>query len=247
MKFNLDIDDFIDPCTCNAWVATAVVGSALIGGAATVYSANEAAKAQENAANTAANTNLYMYNQTRTDLLPYSIGGQDALTKLQNANYYTDPIVMDQAALEKTPGYQFTKTQGLKAVQNSAAARGLGNSGAALKGAANFVTGLADNTYQTQFNLANINQTNAYSRLKSVLDTGESAAAKTGAAGVYAATNAGNAQIGAGNAAAAGYNATGGAINNAANNIGGYFAYKGLYGGGGDGGASLLNSQPLNI
>lgn len=59
-----------------------------------------------------------------------------------------------QAELEATPGYQFAKSQGLQATQNSAAARGLGVSGAALKGAATFATGLADNTYGAQFTRA---------------------------------------------------------------------------------------------
>jgi hypothetical protein len=61
------------------------------------------------------------------------------------------PAMMTQEQLEKTPGYQFTLAQGLKATQNAAAARGLGISGAALKGAADYATGLADKTYQNQF------------------------------------------------------------------------------------------------
>ena len=61
------------------------------------------------------------------------------------------PGGMSQAELEQTPGYQFTRDQGLQAVQNSAAARGLGVSGAALKGAATYATGLADQTYKDQF------------------------------------------------------------------------------------------------
>lgn len=61
------------------------------------------------------------------------------------------PNQMTQAELEATPGYQFSLNQGLRAAQNSAAARGLGVSGAALAGAAKFATGLADNTYQNQF------------------------------------------------------------------------------------------------
>jgi hypothetical protein len=92
----------------------------------------------------------------------------------------TAPINMTQAQLEQTPGWQFTNYQGQKAVQNAASARGLGVSGAALKGAANFATGLADQTYKTQFDIANTNQTNAYNRLKSLVDVGENASAQTG-------------------------------------------------------------------
>lgn len=215
-----------------AWVATAVIGGALVGAGATIYASGKASDAQRDAANTAASTSMGQYNQTRADLLPYNTAGQDALKQLQDANYYADPIVMNQAELEKTPGYQFNLTQGLKAVQNAAAARGLGVSGAALKGASAFATSLADNTYQNQFNNANINKTNAYNRLQTIVSGGQNAAAQTGNAGTAAANTAVAAQIGAGNAAAAGWNAAGGAINNAANNIGGYYAYKGLYGSG---------------
>lgn len=215
-----------------AWVATAIVGSAVVGAVATGYSANKAASAQKEAAQTAADTQMGMYDKTREDLSPYRVIGQDAAGKLTTRlSDLTAPIVMDQAALEKTPGYQFNLTQGQKGVYNSAAARGLGSSGAALKGAATFATGLADSTYQQQFQNAQTNQANAFNRLKALVNTGQNAATQTGSAGTAAATGAANAQIGAGNAAAAGYNATGAAISNAANNIGGYAAYKGIYGG----------------
>ena len=64
---------------------------------------------------------------------------------------YDTTTNLSQSQLEATPGYQFTEAQGLKGVQNSAAARGLGVSGAALKGAATYSTGLADSTYQQQY------------------------------------------------------------------------------------------------
>ena len=219
-----------------AWVATAIIGAGVVGAASTAYAANKASQAQVGAANTAANTALTMYNTTRGDLTPYrdigNVASKDLTSRLDEL---TSPIVMDQATLEKTPGYQFNLTQGLKSVQNSAAARGLGTSGAALKGAATFATGLADNTYQQQFQNAITNQANAYNRLKGLVDTGASAAAQTGSAGTSAANTASGAQIGAGNAQAAGINATGGAVSNLANNIAGYAAYKGLYGNSGSG------------
>jgi hypothetical protein len=219
-----------------AWVATAIIGGSLIGAGATAYSASKAADAQTNAAQTAANTSLSMYNTTRGDLAPYRQIGQTASDQLTSRlSDLTSPITMDESTLRNTPGYQFNLTQGLKAAQNSAAARGLGTSGAALKGASTFATGLADSTYQNQFNNAVTNQTNAYNRLKGLVDTGENAAAQTGSAGTAAANTAAGAQIGAGNAQAAGYNAIGSSIAGVANNIGGYAAYKGLYSGGSSG------------
>lgn len=213
-------------------VAVAILGASAVGAAATAYSAHTAANAQTAAAGQAANTVLSMYNTTRGDLGTYRDIGNVAAGDLTNRlGELTSPITMDQATLEKTPGYQFNLTQGLKAVQNSASFRGLGVSGAALKGAAAFTTGLADNTYQNQFSNAITNQANAYNRLKGLVDTGENASAQTGTAGTAAANTAAGAQIGAGNAQAAAANATGGAVNNFANNAAGYAAYSGLYGG----------------
>jgi hypothetical protein len=59
---------------------------------------------------------------------------------------------ISEATLQATPGYQWNLQQGENAATNSAAARGLANSGAALKGASTYASGLADSTYQNQFN-----------------------------------------------------------------------------------------------
>ena len=86
-----------------------------------------------------------MFNQGQANIAPYLALGQQGAGTLQNRlTELTSPIApppaMTQADLEATPGYQFTLSQGLKAVQNSAAARGLGLSGAALKGATDYAT-----------------------------------------------------------------------------------------------------------
>jgi hypothetical protein len=216
---------------CYSWVATAIVGGSVVAGLSTAYAANKASSAQTAAAGKASDTALQMYNTTRGDLSPYRAVGVDATNKLgARLDDLTAPINLTEDWLESTPGYQFTKRQGIKAAENSAAFRGLGVSGAALKGVTNFVTGLADNTYKTQFDVANTNKTNAFNRLKALVDTGENASAQTGTAGTSAANTAAGAAIGAGNAQAAASNTTGGAIANVGNNIAGYSMFKGLYG-----------------
>ena len=65
--------------------------------------------------------------------------------------YLTKPFDFTMAQLENTPGYKFTLDQGLKSVQNAYAAQGLGQSGAAMKGAADYAEGLASNTFQQNF------------------------------------------------------------------------------------------------
>src|SRR6185312_11277634 len=175
-----------------AWVATAIIGAGVVGAASTAYAANKASDAQVQAANTAAQTQLSMYGTTRSDLAPFRNIGATASDQLTSKlSDLTAPITMDQATLEKTPGYQFNLTQGLKAVQNSAAARGLGTSGAALKGAATFATGLADSTYQNQFNNALENKQFAYNTLTGTAGLGANAATGGAQIGQTAATNSG--------------------------------------------------------
>lgn len=213
-------------------VATAIVGTAVVGAATTAYSASKAAEAQ-NEASERANAGLEArYQQTRSDLSPFREIGVEGANKLMGRlDQLTSPIVMDQAALEQTPGYQFARTQGLKSVQNSAAARGLGASGAALKGAANFATGLADQTYQTQFGLENTNRTNAYNRLMGVAQLGQNAAAQTGAYGTQTSLAQSGNTIGAGNATGAAWMAGAGGVNNALGSIPGAMHYNNVFGG----------------
>ena len=158
--------------------AGAIAGSGVLSAGANLFGANSAAKAQTKAAQIASQTQLKMYDQTRQDLSPYRDIGAYAGGQLQNRlTDLTSPIVMDQATLEATPGYRFNLSQGLKAAQSSAAARGLGLSGAAIKAASGYATGLADSTYQQQFANENTNRTNAFNRLYQATGLGQSAAA----------------------------------------------------------------------
>ena len=69
-KYFKSFEDYVyDRLHCN--VAVAVIGSAVVGAAATTYASSKAADAQTKAAETAANTQMGMYNQTRSDLAPY--------------------------------------------------------------------------------------------------------------------------------------------------------------------------------
>lgn len=212
-----------------SFVATAVIGAGALGAGATIFGATTAANAQTNAANASLQNSENEFNTTNNNLAPFRQIGTTAAGQLTNRlSDLTAPITMDQSTLEATPGYQFNLTQGLKATQNSAAARGLGTSGAALKGAATFATGLADSTFQDQFNNANTNQTNAFNRLSTLVNTGENSAAQTGVLGQAATTTQNSAITGAGNAQASAANATGGALSSLANNTSGFAAAKGL-------------------
>jgi len=89
---------------------------------------------------------------------------------------------------------------------------GLNNSGAQEKGLANYATGLAQNTYNQQYqNALNTYQTNA-GQLGNLLSIGQNAAAGVGNAGFQSQAAIGNAQ-------AAGTVAAGNAQSNALNSL----------------------------
>lgn len=219
-----------------AWVATAIIGSGVVGAIGTAYAANKASSAQQQAATQAANTQLQMYNTTRGDLAPYrNIGNQASDYVSKNLNSLIAPVNVDTSILNdpnSTIGkaYNFINDQGQRAVTNSAAARGLASSGAALKGASTFATNTADTFYNDLFNMGVTNQTNAFNRLQGLINTGENASAQTGLMGTETGRGVAASQTAGGNAAAAGYNATGSALTNAANTIPNAFITSGLYG-----------------
>lgn len=155
----------------------------------------------------------------------------------------------DQATLEATPGYQFTRSQGLKAVQSSNAAKGLGVSGAALKGAAKFATGLADNTLGTQQAIFQTNLGNVMNPLMSLTTMGQNAAAQTGSLGNAAVGSSNAALLGGANAQASGIiggaNALSGGLTGATGNLqNAYYMNKLLDTSGGSSGGSASFVMP---
>lgn len=113
--------------------------------------ATEAGKLQADAAEKARQNTREMYEKTRADLAPYRELGEKALKTYENLlGLESKDANAKQAALEKTPGYQFTLEQGLQAVQNSYATKGLARSGPAIKAAAKYAADLASQTYQQQ-------------------------------------------------------------------------------------------------
>jgi hypothetical protein len=233
------------------WAAAAVAGSAVLGAGTSLIGSSQAAKS----AKAAQDLQQQQFQTTRGDLFDYNQTGQNALLGAQaiagsgptgGGPNYVDlaatnlPPQMTQAQLEATPGYQFTQAQGLKATQSAAAARGLGVSGSALKGAGTYATGLADKTYLDQFNVEqqrfgdvlNLNTAqqgnlqNQFGRYQSLASIGESAAAQTGVAGTSAAATGGNYLNQSGLDTAAGYTGANNAISGAANNYLALQAYQ---------------------
>jgi hypothetical protein len=247
-----------------SWVAAAVAGGAIVGGVASSVIGGNAAKSAANTQADAATYSADLQNQAiqqeRTDLQPYAYFGQssinpliqalgynaiqgenglyswtkDGSSPLQQTFSYGDFTAPTGAEAAATPGYQFTLDQGLKAAQNSASARGLGSSGAAIKGAEKYATGLADSTYGDTYNRSlsayTTNRNNALgnfttnygvasdnaNKLLGLVTLGQNSAAMQGATGVQGANSVANTVASAANAQAAG---TVGAANAATSGI----------------------------
>lgn len=76
-----------------------------------------------------------------------------------NSNNALNTLIQDPGSVRSLPSYQFDQQQGVQAVDRSAAARGMDQSGRTLKDLTRFGTGLADKTYGDQLSrLMGINQ-----------------------------------------------------------------------------------------
>ncbi len=113
----------------------------------------EAAETQADAATTAADSTLQstretndlireMYNQGRSDTAPWRSAGANALKTLQSK------IAAGPGKFTTSPGYTFQLSEGKKAVERSASARGNVLSGATLKGLEKYSQGVASGVYQ---------------------------------------------------------------------------------------------------
>jgi len=102
------------------------------------------------------------------------------------------------------PGYAFRMSEGMKALDRTAAARGGLFSGAALKGAQRFGQDLASQEYQNAFNRYQAERTGTLNPFQSLAGVGQSSANTLGAAAGQFGQQIGSNIIGAGNAMAAG-------------------------------------------
>ncbi len=176
-----------------------IVGATLIaagvGAAASVY----AASTQANAAKNALQQQQAQYTQSRGDitgnlatanaaLQPYSNLGTGAIGSIAQLYGFPNPVTgaagtgtPDYSAFTNSPDYNFALQQGTLAVDRSAAARGLLNSGGNLKDLTSFGQGLASQQYGNYFN-----------RLAAIAGLGQTAATAQANAAIGAGTNLAN-------------------------------------------------------
>ena len=182
-----------------AWmIPAAIVGSSLIGANA----ASNAGNQQAAASNRAADLQYQQYQDTVKRQQPFYQAGVNALPELVNASKYTN-FGMDQ--FKADPGYAFRLSEGQKALEQSAAARGGLLSGTAGKALVNYGQNAASQEYTNAFNRYQAERQARLGPLQTLTGMGQTTAQQVGQAGQTMATNAGNDITNSAAARASGY------------------------------------------
>jgi hypothetical protein len=232
-------------------------GVGLLGGAMGSKAAKSAANTQAASADRATELQREMYEKNIELNAPFREAGLSAQNRLLDymgltpgagGKYARDFSMQD---FQQDPGYAFRLSEGMKALDRTAAARGGMLSGAALRGATRYGQDMASQEYTNAFNRYQTNRANQLNPLQSLMGAGQTAAGNVAGAGQNYATNAGQNYMNAANARASGYvgsaNAWSNALGNAYNQYnqnqlmnrifpqggGNSFVDPNLYGGGG--------------
>lgn len=204
------------------------IGSAVVGGAIAANGAKKAAKTQARSQQAAIDEQRRQFDLTREDLSPYRTVGTGALNQLaglyglpQSDPNFSGPINLngqpnpaaDFSSFFNSPDYQFNFSEGLRGVQNSAAARGGLYSGQALKALQERGAGIASQQFG--------NYTN---RLAALAGIGQTATNTGATLGANMASNVGNLLAAQGDARASGIAGSANAWGNTIGTLGGYAA-----------------------
>lgn len=214
------------------WVATAIVGSAVIGGLAS----NAASRSAQKTANQQMDLSREQMDRQEELQAPFREGGLTAQNRMLLLLGLRQPGEGDNAAdsgryardfnmsdFQADPGYSFRLSEGLKQLQRTAAARGGLLSGSTLRGVTRYGQDVASQEYQNAFNRYQINRSNQIQPLQSLMGAGQSATNMLGAAGDRFVGNASEALAASGNARSSAYVNTANAFNQG---VGTYLNYR---------------------
>lgn len=175
--------------------AAAILGAGVLGAGASAFAANKASKTQAQAAQQGLDAQERMFQKqvelqepfrqaglTSQNQLLTLLGLKGGVEASPEFGMLNKPFGMDQ--FKADPGYDFRMSEGMKALERSAAARGGLLSGAAMKGSMRFGQDLASQEYQNAFNRYQTERMARLNPLQGMLGQGQTAAnALTSAAG----------------------------------------------------------------
>lgn len=165
-----------------------ISGGGIIGDITGENAANTAIDAQTKGMNSANKALTNSFDMQKSYLSPYNEAGVNALNSLAGGDFASN--------YQQSPGYQAQMTAGQNAINNQMAARGMGNSGAALKALTSYSQDLANQDYQQYYN-------NESNRLSQLAGFGSNASNNLASAAGSYGSNLSNNYMGLGNANAA--------------------------------------------
>jgi len=151
-----------------------VVGD-LLGGRSERKAAKNAAEAQIGAANQANALEKQMYEQSRADQMPWLQQGQKSLAQLGELTKWGGDFrkPFDMSQFEADPGYQFRLGEATRGADRAMAARGLTNSGTALRELSRVNQGMASDEFQNAYNRWAQERQAQYNMLSALANTGQ--------------------------------------------------------------------------
>ena len=179
-------------------IPAAIIGSSLFGSSA----ANKAANTQAAAADRAAQLQQEQFNRQVELQAPFRDVGVRALPELEAASRYT-PFGMGE--FQADPGYAFRLSEGQKALDRQAAARGGLISGGALKAAQRYGQEMGSQEYTNAFNRYQTERQARLNPLQSLAGMAQTSTGQLGQAGQAMASGVGEAGGQAAQARASGY------------------------------------------
>lgn len=206
------------------------VGGSIVGGLLGSSASKKAAAAQESLSREGLALQERMFNRQIDLQEPFRQGGMTAQNQILQllgiggdktaAGYGSLAQPFGMAQFEQDPGYGFRQSEGMKALERSAAARGGLLSGSTMKGIQRFGQDLASQEYQNAFNRYQVERAARLNPLQSLMGSGQSAAnVMTSAAGNLGQGLAGS-ELAAGQARASGYVGQANALSGALQGIG---------------------------
>ena len=199
--------------------------AAMLASTAVNYMAGDsAADAQSSAARDSNATNKAMYDQTRADNMPALESRNWALQQLRGhlGGALGQPVLPQN--VQNEAGFQFGLQQGQNALNSQLTARGMRNSGAALKAVARYANDYGSTKYGEAFNREMQNRNAILNPLQSMAQLGQSGASTIAGAGQGYAGNVSQTQASLGNALGANALYQGNALANGINQLGGWYA-----------------------
>lgn len=132
-----------------------------------------AARSMSNANQAIADSNYRIFQEQKALQEPWRAAGVEALNKLRSPEMQFTPFSADK--FQADPGYAFRLSEGIKGLNNAAAARGGLLSGGTLKATERFAQGLASQEYQNAYDRYNKDYSMKLSPLQTLAGYGQGA------------------------------------------------------------------------